>query len=341
MGFFSSDIGIDLGTSNVLFYVAGRGVMLREQSLAIIREDSSRKALAFGTDASEMWGRIPPGYAQVKPIRQGVIADYELVELMIRTFLRRAIGVNHLARPRAVLIVPAEITGMERRAVTGAVKQAGMRLSHVIEAPVAAAMGCGLPVYEPVGSMIVDIGAGTTEAAVIAMGSMVVGKTIRVGGDDMDLAIMERLKKERNMEVGLNMAESIKVDLGCAMPREDVQRAMARGRDIVTGLPKTIELDSALVYEALREPLQEILSAVLWVLERTPPELGADVMRTGIHLTGGTAQLFRLDQLIAMETGIPVQVARNPMDCAVIGAGYLARNLELLDRIGKNHPLTE
>jgi rod shape-determining protein MreB len=249
--------------------------------------------------------------------------------------------VNHLGRPQAVLTVPAEITDMERRAVTGAVKQAGMRLAHVVEAPVAAALGCGLPVYEPVGSMIVDIGAGTTEVAVLSMGSMVVGKTIRVGGDDMDVAIMERLKKERNMAVGAHMAESIKVDLGCALPREDVQRAMARGRDIVTGLPKTIELDSALVYEALRESLQEILSAVLWVLERTPPELGADVMRTGIHLTGGCAQLFRLDQLIAVETGIPVQVARNPMDCAVLGAGYLASNLELLDRIGKNHPLTE
>lgn len=341
MGFFSPEIGIDLGTNNVLFYVAGRGIVLREPSLVVVRGDQSREVTAVGEDARVMLGRMPAGYTAVHPVRDGVIADFDMTEVMLRYFIRRAIGVNFIGRPKMVLTVPSEITAMERRAVEEAVARAGGRLSYVVDSPIAAALGCGLPVYEPTGSMIVDIGGGTTEAAVISMGSLVVSKSLRLAGNAMDEAIVAFVKREKNMLIGLRSGEDIKVDLGSAMAHTDPQRAMVRGRDLVTGLPQTIELDSDQVHEALQEPLREILSAIIWVLERTPPELGADVMRTGIHLTGGCSQLPGIDQFIAAETGIPVQVARNPMDCTALGAGYLASNLELLSRIGKNHPLTE
>ena len=341
MGFFSPEIGIDLGTNNVLFYVAGRGVGLREPSLVVVKGDASREVVAVGEDARLMLGRMPVGYVTVHPVRQGVIADFEMTEVMLRYFIRRAIGVNFIGRPRMVLTVPSEITAMERRAVEEAVTRAGGRLAHVVDSPIAAALGCGLPVYEPMGSMIVDIGGGTTEVGVCSMGSLVVSKSLRLAGNAMDDAISAFVKREKNLLIGDRTAEDIKIDLGRAMALMEPQRAMMRGRDLVTGLPQVTELDSDQIYEALQEPLREILSAIIWVLERTPPELGADVMRTGIHLTGGSAQLPGLDQFIAAETGIPVQVARNPLDCTVLGAGYLASNLELLGRIGKNHPLTE
>ena len=341
MGFFSPEIGIDLGTNNVLFYVAGRGIVLREPSLVIVRGDASREAMAVGEDARLMQGRMPAGYVAVHPIREGVIADFDVAEVMLRYFIRRAIGVNFISKPKMVLSVPSEITEMERRAAEEALQRAGGRLAHVIESSVAAAMGCGLPVYEPLGSMIVDIGGGTTEVAVISMGSLVVSKSLRRAGNAMDQAIIAFAKKEKNMLIGDRTGEDIKIDLGSAIAMIDSQRALVRGRDLVTGLPQTMEIDSDEVYEALQEPLREILDAIIWVLERTPPELGADVVRTGIHLTGGCAQLPGIDQFIAAETGITVQVARNPMDCTVLGTGYLAGNLELLSRIGKNHPMTE
>ena len=341
MGFFSPDIGIDLGTNNVLFYVAGRGIVLREPSLVVVRGDKDREVSAVGEEARLMLGRMPAGYVAVHPVREGVIADFDMTEVMLRYFLRRAIGVNFLGKPKMVITVPSEITAMERRAVEEAVQRAGGKLSHVVDGAIAAALGCGLPVYEPLGSMIVDIGGGTTEAAVLSMGSLVVSKSLRLAGNAMDEAIVAFVKREKNMLIGDRTGEDIKIDLGSAMTTLDPQRAMVRGRDLITGLPQTLELDSDQVHEALQEPLREILSAIIWVLERTPPELGADVMRTGIHLTGGCAQLPGLDQFIAAETGIPVQVARNPLDCTVLGAGYLASNLELLSRIGKNHPLTE
>lgn len=341
MGFFSPEIGIDLGTNNVLFYVAGRGIVLREPSLVIVRGDASREVSAVGEDARLMMGRMPAGYAAVHPIREGVIADFDMAEVMLRYFIRRGVGVNFIGRPKMVIGVPSEITAMERRAMEEAVQRAGARLAYVTDSVIAAAFGCGLPVYEPLGSMVVDIGGGTTEVAVISMGSLVVSKSLRLAGNAMDQAIMSYVKREQNMLIGERTAEDIKIDLGGAMPMADPQRAMLRGRDLVTGLPQTMEIDSDQVYEALQEPLHEILSAIIWVLERTPPELGADVVRTGIHLTGGSAQLPGIDQFIAAETGITVQVARNPMDCTVLGTGYLSTNLELLGRIGKNHPMTE
>lgn len=341
MPVFSPDVGIDLGTNNVLFYMAGRGIVLREPSLVIVKNGSEREVSAIGEDARVMQGRMPQGYSVVHPIREGVIADFDLAHVMLRYFMRRAVSVNIIGRPRVVLTVPSEITAMERRAVEECVQRAGGRLSHVVEGSIAAALGCGLPVYDPLGSMIVDIGAGTTEVAVIAMGGLVVSKSLRLAGTAMDEAIIAFIKREKNMLVSDRMAEDIKIDLGSATAMSEPQRALVRGRDLVTGLPQTMEVDSDQVYEALQETLREILSAIIWVLERTPPELGADVMRTGIHLTGGMSQLPGLDQFIAAETGIPVQVARNQMDCTALGAGYLASNLELLSRIGKNHPLTE
>lgn len=341
MGFFSPDIGIDLGTNNVLFYVAGKGIVLREPSLVVIKSGPEREVAAVGEDARIMQGRMPQGMSAVHPIQEGVIADFDLVEIMLKYFMRRAIGANILTRPRVVLTVPAEITAMERRAVEEAVQRAGGKLAYVAESGIAAALGSGLPVYDPLGSMIVDIGGGTTEVGVISMGSQVVSKSLRLAGNAMDQAIVSYIKRESNMLIGDRMAEDIKIDLGSAMPVHDPQRAMMRGRDLITGLPQTLEIDSDQVYEALQETLREILSAIIWVLERTPPELGADVMRTGIHLTGGMSQLPGLDQFIAEGTGISVQVARNQMDCTALGAGYLASNLELLSRIGKNHPLTE
>lgn len=341
MGFFSPELGIDLGTNNVLFYVASRGIVLREPTLVVVRNDASRQVSAVGEEARLMQGRMPVGYVAVHPIREGVIADFDMTEIMLRYFIKRAIGVNFIGKPKMVLTVPSEITAMERRAVEEAISRAGGKLAHVVDGAIAAAIGCGLPVYDPTGSMVVDIGGGTTEVAVVSMGSLVVSKSLRLAGNAMDEAIMSLVKREKNMLIGDKTAEDIKMDLGSAVALADPQRAMLRGRDLVTGLPQTMEIDSDQVHEALQEPLREILSAIIWVLERTPPELGADVMRTGIHLTGGCAGLPGIDQFIAAETGIPVQVARNHSDCTALGAGYLASNLELLGRIGKNHPLTE
>ncbi len=340
MAFFSPKIGIDLGTNSVLFYIPGRGITLREPSLVVVQTGQKREVMAAGEDARAMMGRIPAGFAAVNPIRDGVVADFDMTVIMLRSFLKRALPTNRIGRPRVVMAVPSEITAMERRAVEEAVQQAGCTLAHVVDTAIASAFGCGLPVSEPQGSMVVDIGGGTTEVAVISMGYPVVNKSIRVGGNAMDEAIIAFAKKESNLLIGSRMAEDIKIDLGNAQPQAEAQAALVRGRDLITGLPQVMEVDSDQVHEALQAPLREILLAIKWVLERTPPELGADVMRTGIHLTGGVAQLPGLDQRIAAETGIQVMVARNPVECAVMGTGYLAENLELLARIGKNHPLS-
>lgn len=341
MGFFSPEIGIDLGTNNVLFYVADKGIVLREPSLVIVSGGEKRIVQAVGEEARQLLGRMPQGFRAVWPIREGVIADFDLAASMLRYFIRRALGVNYLGKPRTVLTIPSGVTSMERRAHEEALLRAGGKLSYIVEGAIASALGCGLPVYEPQGSMIVNIGGGTTEIAVVSLGAAVVGKTLRIGGNAMDAAIAAYVKKEKNLLIGDRTAEDIKIDLGGAMAPAETQKAMMRGRDVVTGLPRTASLDTDEVYEVLQEPLREIMAAILWVLERTPPELGADVMRGGIYLTGGMSQLTGLDQFVAAETGIPAQVARNPLDCAALGAGYLAANLELLGRIGKNHPLTE
>jgi rod shape-determining protein MreB len=284
---------------------------------------------------------MPGDLLAIHPVEKGVIADFDLTVLMLKYFLRRAIGVNHLGKPRAVVAVPSDISAMERRAVDEAFRLAGIRSVHTVESVTAAAHGSGLPVYDPQGSLVADIGGGTLEVAVLSMGSIVVGRSARQAGTAWDDAVSAYIKRTFNLLVGDRTAEEVKIDLGSAVPVTDIQRAMVRGRDLVTGLPQTVEISSEQVYDALKDAMQEVLQILIWVLERTPPELGADVVRTGIHLTGGGALLPGMDQLLATELGIAVQVARNPMDCVALGTGYLATNLELLSRIGKSHPLTE
>jgi rod shape-determining protein MreB len=284
---------------------------------------------------------MPGDLIAVHPILQGVIADFELTVLMLKYFLRLAIGVNRLGKPRAVVSIPGEITEMERRAVEEAFRMAGFRSVYLVESIVAAAHGSGLSVYDPQGSLVVDIGGGTTETAVLSMGSVVAGRSERHAGIAWDAAISAYIKKTFNLLIGDRTAEEVKIDLGSAVRAKEVQRAMVRGRDLVTGLPQTIEISSEQVFEALQESARDVLKLLAWTLERTPPELGADVVRTGIFLTGGGAMLPGMDQMLATELGIPAQVARNPMDCVALGCGYLATNIELLSRIGRNHPLTE
>ena len=341
MGVLSPDIGVDLGSSSVVLYVTGRGLVLREPSLIIVRNDQSREAVAIGEEAREMLGRMPQDLVAVHPILQGVIADFELTVLMLKYFLRLAIGVNRIGKPRAVVAIPANVTEMERRAVEEAFRMSGFRYVHLVEAAVAAAHGSGLAVYEPQGSLVVDIGGGTTEVAVISMGSIVAGRSERTAGMAWDNAIVSYVKKNHNLLIGDRTAEEIKIDLGRATRVKELRRAMVRGRDVVTGLPQTIELTSDQIYEALQDSTRQVLNLLTWTLERTPPELGADIMRTGIYLTGGGALLPDMDQLFATELGLIAQVARNPMDCVALGCGYLATNIELLGRIGRNHPLTE
>jgi len=341
MGVFSPDIGIDLGSTSVVFYVTGRGIVLREPSLVVIRNDASRDALAIGEEAREMLGRMPGDLIAVHPILQGVIADFELTVLMLKYFLRLAIGVNRLGKPRAVVAIPSEITEMERRAVEEAFRMAGFRSVYLVESIVAAAHGSGLSVYEPQGSLVVDIGGGTTEVAVLSMGHIVAGRSERRAGMAWDEMISAYVKRMFNLLIGDRTAEEVKIDLGSAVRVKETQRSMIRGRDLVTGLPQTIEISSDQVYDALSESTRNVLKLLSWTLERTPPELGADVVRTGIFMTGGGSQLPGMDQMLATELSIPAQVARNPTDCVALGCGYLATNLELLSRIGRNHPLTE
>jgi rod shape-determining protein MreB len=264
-----------------------------------------------------------------------------MTELMLRYFIRKAIGGGYLSKPRMVITVPCGLTDVERRAVNEAARVAGARSVHIVDQPFAAALGTGLPVYDPMGSMLVNIGGGTTEAVLISMNGIVVSRSIRTAGNKLDEAIVNYIKRVYNMLISERTAESLKMDLGAAVPPTEPIRAMVRGRDLVTGLPMTIEIDSLQIHDALKEPLAEIVLAVRWVLERTPPELAVDVLRTGIYLTGGSAQLNGMDVLIASELGIPVLIAHEASDCAALGVGYLAENVELIARIGKGDPLTE
>jgi len=343
------DLGVDLGSTSVVIYVTGRGIVLREAALVILRAPGGNakktgekgEVVAIGEEARAMLGRLPDDLTPVRPIVKGVIADFHLTVLMLRYFLKRAVGVNYLGKPRAVVSVPGDLTEMERRAVDEAFRMAGFRATRLVESVVAAAHGSGLPVYEPVGSLVVDIGGGDAEAAVLSMGAIVTAKSARSAGMAWDDAIVEYVKRSKNLLIGGQTAEEIKMDLGSAVPVEEPQRAMVRGRDVVTGLPQVAEINAQEVYEALKGSVADVIRLLAWVLERTPPELGADVMRQGVYLTGGGGLLQGMDQLLATELGVKVQLARSPMDCVALGTGYLATNLELLSRIGKNHPLTE
>ena len=322
LGGFAKDMGIDLGTANTVVYVKGKGVVLREPSVVAIRTDTGTIE-AVGNEAKKMIGRTPGNIVAVRPMKDGVIADYDTTAAMMKHFISQAQKKKSFfsRKPNVVVCVPSGITAVEKRAIEDATKQAGAREAFTIEEPFAAAIGADLPVWEPTGSMVVDIGGGTTEVAIISLGGIVTSKSIRVGGDEMDDAIINYVKKNYNLMIGERTSEQLKMEIGSAGGAEAGQSIDIRGRDLVTGLPKTINITAQEIEEALAETVHAIIEAVKVTLEKAPPELAADVMARGIVLTGGGALLHNLDKVLSQETGIPVIVAENALDCVAIGTG--------------------
>ena len=330
MPFSAPDIGIDLGTSNTSIYVSRRGIVINEPTLVSVERENRRQVIAVGDEARFRYDRNPDELAIISPIRNGKVSDFDLAELMLRYFIKKAIGVSYLNKPRAIISVPCGLDDVSRKALTEATRRAGAKHVFLIEKPFAGAIGTGLPVYDPVGNMVVDIGAGTTDIAVISLGGLVVSQSVPVGGDRMDEAIMNYLKRECNIIVGRQTAENVKKDLATAMPLEDVRSILVRGINQLNTSAGTIQFTSSQAYEALKDPCEAILKAIRWVLEKTPPELCADIMRGGIHLTGAGSMLFALDQLISEKLDIPVLLARDPGDCCILGIGYLTENIQLV-----------
>ncbi len=318
MGMFTTDIGIDLGTANTLVCVKGKGIIMREPSVVAydVRNDAVR---AVGTEAKEMIGRTPGSIVAVRPLRDGVIADFDVTAAMLKRFIKQSLKGSLFSRVRVVICIPAGVTEVESHAVHDAVKLAGATEVDLIEEPMAAAVGAGLPVGEPTGNMIVDIGGGTSEVAVISLGDIVTAQSIRIAGDDLDEAIIGYIRKKHNLLIGERTAEQIKIDLGSALPYENETSVEIKGRNLVDGLPKNVIISSAEVREALIDPVMQIVDAIRSTLEKTPPELAADIVDRGITLTGGGALLRGFSQLVADEIGIPVTVAANPLDCVVLG----------------------
>ena len=335
----AKEIGIDLGTASVLIYVKGKGIVLQEPSVVAI-ERNTNKILAVGTEAQRMLGRTPGTIVAIRPLRDGVISDYEMTQRMIKYFLKKVCGFM-LFKPRIMVCVPSGITEVEERAVIDATNQAGAKKTYLVEEPIAAALGAGINIEMPDGNMVVDIGGGTTDVAVVSLGGVVISHSIRVGGVKMDEAIINYIKREFNIMIGDRTAEEVKLDLGSALPLHGERRARIRGRDMVTNLPQTTEITSTQIYEAIQEPCQAILRAIKWVLERTPPELAADVMHHGIYLTGGGSLLYGMDQMIASELGIPVLLSKEPTDCAALGLGNIIENYDLLQHLGRTSFLHE
>ncbi|MBQ7453506.1 MAG: rod shape-determining protein [Selenomonadaceae bacterium] len=335
-GFFgglSHDMGIDLGTANTLGHVKGRGIVLREPSVVAIKSDTG-EVLAVGEEAKQMIGRTPGNIVAIRPLKDGVIADFDVTQAMLRYFIRKAMNSKSFVRPRVVVGVPSGVTEVEKRAVIDAATQAGAREAYLIEEPMAAAIGAGLPVEEATGNMVVDIGGGTTEIAVISLGGIVTSRSIRIGGDEMDSSIIQYIKRMYNLMVGERTAEEIKIKLGTAIVTPDHDRSMQiRGRDLVTGLPKNIEIKSSEVRDALNDPIFKIVDAVRSTLEKTPPELAADIMDHGIMMTGGGALLANLDKLISKETNMPVIVADDALSCVGEGTGRSLEDMNLLKRV--------
>ena len=329
--FTGQDMAIDLGTANTLVYVRGRGVVLNEPSVVAMNTQTG-KALAVGTDAKRMIGRTPSHITAIRPLRNGVIADFDITEKMLRYFIQK-VHRRRWARPRIVVCVPSGITPVERRAVEEAAYHAGARRAYTIEEPMAAAIGSGLPVGEPAGSMVVDIGGGTTEVAVISLGGIVVSRSIRVGGDELDIAIIDWIKKEHNVLIGERTAEQLKLAVGSAWPHADEPSAEVRGRDLVTGLPKTILLSSPEIREAIEEPTQALVDAVKYTLDKTPPELAADIVARGIVLTGGGALLVGIDYRLAHETGMPIVTPARPLQSVVLGSGKCLEDFDTLHSV--------
>jgi len=337
-GFGSRDVGIDLGTANTLVFIKGKGIVLREPSV-VAKNVQNGEIVAVGNDAKNMIGRTPGSIVAIRPMKDGVIADFDTTSAMIEYYLRNAMKASGMSwsKPNVMICVPFGITSVEQRAVIDAAKQAGARDAITIEEPFAAAIGANLPVWEPTGSMVVDIGGGTTEVAVISLGGVVTSESVRVGGDAMDQAITSYVRKTYNLTIGERTAESIKMEIGSARVTGIEDKMDIRGRDLVTGLPKTIDISSKEIASALRESISSIIDGVKKTLEQTPPELSADVMERGIMLTGGGALLKNLDKVISDQTNMPVFIAESPLDCVAIGTGKALDHMGLLKRQQNKH----
>jgi rod shape-determining protein MreB len=329
---FTRDIGIDLGTANTLVHMKGKGIVLREPSVVAINNNTG-DVLSVGLDAKNMIGRTPGNITAIRPMKDGVIADFQVTQGMLKYFIRKIMGNNKLLRPRVVVCVPSGVTEVEKRAVVDATLQAGAKEAYLIEEPMAAAIGAKLPVEEPSGSMVVDIGGGTSEVAVISLGGIVVSRSLRIAGNELDDAIVHYVKKEYNLMIGERTAEDIKIRIGSASQLDPEIKVNISGRDLVTGLPKDLSISSEEIREALAEPVNSIVDSIKYTLEKTPPELAADIMERGIMLTGGGALLKGLDKLILKETGIPVNVAEFPLDCVVLGTGRVLDEIEVLRNV--------
>lgn len=337
---FAKDLGIDLGTANTLVYARGRGVILREPSVVAIQKDSGT-VLAVGEEAKKMIGRTPSNIVAIRPMKDGVIADFDVTQSMLRYFINKALKrkKSFMTRPRVVVCVPSGVTAVEERAVREAALQAGAKEAYLIEEPMAAAIGAGLPVHDPTGNMIVDIGGGTTEVAVISLGGIVTSRSIRVGGDEMDEAIVQHIKRTYNLMIGDRTAEDIKIEIGAAdfsgesgSNRRELTYPV-RGRDLVYGLPKTVHVSAEEIRQALAEPVMAILEAIKVCLEKTPPELAADIMDRGIVMAGGGSLLWGLSQLVSVETGMPVHLAEDPLSAVANGTGKALEDIETLKRV--------
>ena len=334
LGRFSSDLAIDLGTANTLVYVKSKGIVLREPSVVAVRKDAkANRVVAVGRDAKNMLGRTPGNIVAIRPMKDGVIADFEVTEAMLRYFIRKIHDRRTLIRPRINISVPSGITQVEKRAVRESAESAGAREVYLIEEPMAAAIGAGLPITEPIANMIVDMGGGTTEVAVISLAGIVYSKSVRVAGDKMDSAILQYIKRKFNLLIGEHSAEKIKIELGDVIPEEPYPEMEIKGRDLVSGVPKTITINSSEIRSAITEQIDTIVDTVKSVLEQTPPELAADIVDKGIVLTGGVALLKNLDKLLREETNLPIIIADDPLSSVVLGAGMSLDNLDILKEV--------
>jgi rod shape-determining protein MreB len=332
LSFLGRDMAVDLGTANTLVYVRGKGIVLNEPSVVAINTNTTG-ILAVGTEAKRMIGRTPSNIVAIRPMKDGVIADFDTTERMLRYFIQKVHRRSRLARPRIVVCVPSGITGVERRAVIDAGSQAGARRVFIIEEPMAAAIGAGMPVHEPTGNMVVDIGGGTTEVAVISLGGIVTSQSIRTGGDELDLAIISYVKKEYSLMLGERTAEEIKMAIGSAFPMPEEPHAEIRGRDLVSGLPKTIVVSAEEIRKAIEEPVNAVVDAVKTTLDKCPPELSGDIMDRGIVLTGGGALLRGIDERLRHETGMPIHIADTPLQSVAMGSGKCVEDFEALQQV--------
>jgi rod shape-determining protein MreB len=337
MSFIGRDMAVDLGTANTLVYVRGRGIVLNEPSVVAVNQDTGG-ILAVGIEAKKMIGRTPGNIVAIRPLKDGVIADFDTTERMLRYFIQKVHKRSYLAKPRIVVCVPSGITGVEQRAVKDAGYAAGARKVYIIEEPMAAAIGAGLPIHEPTGNMVVDIGGGTTEVAVISLGGIVTALSIRVGGDELDQSIINWVKAEYSLLLGERTAEEIKMAIGSAYQLQGENDAEIRGRDLATGLPKTIVVTAAEIRKALEEPVKQIVNAVKGTLDKCPPELSSDLMDRGIVLTGGGALLKGLDERLRRETGMPIHIADRPLDAVVEGSGKCIEEFEALEKVLISEP---